>query len=281
MEEPSWAVLYQACQAGFLRYLRASPLAEVSADPRVDWVITGVWSNTHNGVTGARLPAGSADEVIRDVMSRFRAAGVPGTWFITDGDQPGDLPDRLERSGCQPERSGVVMGVARGAMHAAPPAPLPADVRIVEVLDGDALELWFAAAAETWEEGAAEPADPTRPTQQALYLSLGLAKNRPWRHWVALRGSEPVGMVSAFYTDLTIALENVGVVEPERRRGIGRALTLTAIRAAQTDARWVVLGPSPEGALLYGSLGFTQQPCLPDQEFYLPVGPVDSPLWGL
>lgn len=269
--EPPWARMHLECQAAFLRHLGTSPLARISPDPAVHWVVTGVWSNTHNGVVSTHLPQEQAADRIRAVVERFRAAGVPGTWFVTENDQPADLGTLLTAAGCTPEQSGVVMGASRTRLRQAEGPTPPPGVRVVEVLDDHLLKQWFAAAASVWQEELTGEAALGRRVQRRLYTSLGFGPGHPWRHWVALRGCTPVGMVSAFYRGDRIDLENVGVVEPERRRGLGRTLTLTPVYAAPARARWVVLGPTPEGAPLYRSMGFTTARCLPDREFFLPA----------
>jgi GNAT superfamily N-acetyltransferase len=93
----------------------------------------------------------------------------------------------------------------------------------------------------------------------------------PIRHWVARRGDGRIGEASAFFTSSTVLLENVDVVEDERRRGVGTALALVRLHEARRlGCRLAVFGTTPQSAALYEQFGFTTQPNEGRRWFYLP-----------
>jgi len=85
---------------------------------------------------------------------------------------------------------------------------------------------------------------------------------RPQRVWhVGARGgSRPVGHATLSVTtdELGVAgIYDMGVAPDERRRGIGSALTSTALELGRAaGCRVATLNATPEGELLYRTLGF-------------------------
>ena len=237
-----WATAHLAAEVALLRHLATSPLAESGTGP-VSWVRTGVASNTHNGVTGARLHARTAASAVAGTIDRFVSRGLPATWFLCDDSTPADLGSLLEAGGCRPERSGWVMGapVADLPTHA---GRLPDGVVVEEVTRPSQLDAWFEAArGVTFDDD-----DTSRQRRQRLYASLGLGAGRPWRHWLATDHGHPVGTASALFTGSTVALDHVGVRATHRRRRLGSALTLAPVAAARrAGVMAAVLGPSPDG----------------------------------
>jgi ribosomal protein S18 acetylase RimI-like enzyme len=89
-----------------------------------------------------------------------------------------------------------------------------------------------------------------------------LAGTRPRRVWHlgAWRDGAPVGhaVVSVTTGRLGVAgIYDMGVAPDERRRGIGRALTLAALQLGRAQGcSAATLNATPEGELLYRALGF-------------------------
>jgi GNAT superfamily N-acetyltransferase len=85
-------------------------------------------------------------------------------------------------------------------------------------------------------------------------------------------------MASAFFGEKLALLTAVAVLEPERRRGVGRSLALARLREArERGCTRAVLDPSPDGAKLYATLGFETHRQPPDRWFYLPPADVSPP----
>jgi GNAT superfamily N-acetyltransferase len=261
-----WSPLEIRAQAAMLEYLQRSRFVQAAPpDAAVRWVVTGVNSNTHNGVFATRLTSDSADEQIAQTVTRM--AGHPAIWHLGSDDTPTDLAERLAAAGCRPERLGVVMGarISDLAKHAPPPG-----VMIREVVDVGAVEHWRRVAAALWPE---ESFGQLR-WQAQLYASLPLGPSARWRHWLAWVAAgggrrEAVGMVSAFVNGPAVLIEHIGVVTAYRRGGVGAALVSTAAHA-HAGSSFAILGPTSESEPFYNGLGFTLQRCLADRQFYLP-----------
>jgi GNAT superfamily N-acetyltransferase len=87
----------------------------------------------------------------------------------------------------------------------------------------------------------------------------GAHPRRAW-HLGAWRDGRPVGHALLNVTTGRLGVGgtyDMGVAQDERRRGIGRALTLAALELARSQGCAVAtLNATPEGELLYGTLGF-------------------------
>jgi GNAT superfamily N-acetyltransferase len=261
-----WGELALAAQQRRFEHLATAPVAETLRRPGLLAVATTVASNTENGVVCSALEQSSVDGAIEEVLGWFRARGVPASWLCDEAVEPADLRERLVRHGCRPERGAVDMG-ARLVASEDERVGRPPDVAIARVGDARRLDEWLEVASAC--ELTAD--DDDRRARRRLYLSLGLERDRPLRHYVASRGRTPVGLASLFLAGATAVLEHVAVVPAERRRGIGRALARARLVVARrAGCRYAVLAPSPEGAELYRSLGFTIAPTPPDRWFYLP-----------
>src|SRR5712692_9236488 len=92
-----------------LSYLGTSPLAERQVTDEMEWVITGVWDNTFNGVVRAQLSEAQVDQVIDDVTARFRERNVPHLWFVGEDSRPPNLEQLLGAHDWERLREGVGM----------------------------------------------------------------------------------------------------------------------------------------------------------------------------
>ncbi len=77
-----WPLLEAVNMIEMLSYLGTSELSERHVTDEMEWVITGVWDNTFNGVVRAHLSEAQVEQVIDEVASRFRERNVPHLWFL-------------------------------------------------------------------------------------------------------------------------------------------------------------------------------------------------------
>ncbi len=82
MSRERWPLLEAVNMIEMLSYLGTSELSERQVTDEIEWVITGVWDNTFNGVVRAQLSEAQVDQVIDEVTSRFRERNVPHLWFL-------------------------------------------------------------------------------------------------------------------------------------------------------------------------------------------------------
>lgn len=227
-----------------------SPLAERRPLGDGFAFVTGLTDNTRNGVVCSHLPAAQADARIAEVLGWLRQRGAPGQWLVARETEPPDLRERLVRAGCQPERTAVQMAALLADLDLSP-RPAPEGLGIVSLTD--AAELDGADAAR-------------------LLVSLGTGEAVPVRHYAARLGGRTVGVASVLIHEATLAGLELEVAPSDRRRGIGRALVLHALREGRAAGCSVAtIAPIPATVPLYEALGFVLERYPPDRALYTPV----------
>jgi ankyrin repeat protein/GNAT superfamily N-acetyltransferase len=250
--EPPYAELAWAAEAAYLRLLASSPLAETRPVGDGFAVVTGIADNTENGVVCDRAD----DEAIGETIAWLAQRGAPAQWLVGGSS---DLGERLVGFGASPERTGVVMGAELGGL--ALDAPAPPGVAIVAVRDAATLAAWRDVARECLFDDADDRA--------RVLESLGL--DSQVQHRLALRDGRAVGVASFVLHGTTAYGQHIGVLAPERRGGVGRALVEHVLREGRAaGVRAAVLGPTPDTIAFYRLLGFVLRGDLRDRSFYLP-----------
>jgi len=254
-----------AADVALLEYVSRSPLAERRDAGEGFAFCTGLFDNTRNGVVCSRLPSDTVDERIAELLAWLGEHNMPAQWMVGQQTAPVDLRARLQRAGCRPERSSVYMAARLSDLDLGDPR-LPDGVEIAPIRDCDELAE-ACAGAEMLDD------DPEqRERELALLTSLGLADELPLRHYVARLRGRPVGIASAFVASSTLSLVELVVASSERRRGIGRALVLHALREGDA-AGWTlaVIAPTPATTPFYEQFGFALGRFPSDRAFYTPV----------
>jgi len=256
MGRERWPMLEAVNMIEMLSYLGTSALAERHVTDEIEWIITGVWDNTFNGVVRAQLSEAHVDRVINEVAKRFRERDVPHLWFLTVDSRPANLEQRLLTHGWVRLRQGV--GMAADLSAIASPFPPPPDLTIKRVVDEEGVRLW--GSFHRYLEH-----DQRDELRERLYLSLGLDGDQPLRHYIARLGREPVGGLSLFLGREAAGLYNVEVAPTRQRRGVGTAMTRAVLEEARRlGYRVGVLAPTRESRSMYERLGFVlHQQALP------------------
>jgi ankyrin repeat protein/GNAT superfamily N-acetyltransferase len=252
--EPPYAELAWAAETAYLRILTSSPLAETRPCGDGFAVLTGIEDNTENGVVCDRADDGA----IAATLAWLAERGAPAQWLVGDSS---DLGERLVVVGASAERTGVVMGAELDRLTL--DCWAPEGVEVVAVRDEEGLAAWREVAGQCLFDDADERA--------RLLASLGLGPEAPVQHRLAMRHGHPIGAATFLLHGETVFGQHLGVLAPERRGGVGRALAAHALREARAAGATVaVLGPTPDTVAFYRLLGFVLRPCLRDRSFYLP-----------
>ncbi len=219
-------------------------------DSRLRWTIGGSPIDYHNCVVHTELPPDETDAAIADVIARLRAAHVPGSWHVGPSMRPADLGERLLRH--EFTYGGPEPGMAVD-LHA-----LREDISVtpglhIERVQNDAqLDIWAQTLAVDFGEGERE-ANWVRD----VYRVISLGDETPLRHFLGWLDDEPVATATLFLGAGVAGIFFVMTVPQARRRGIGAAITLAALREGRDLGYHVgVLGASEAGAALYARLGF-------------------------
>jgi GNAT superfamily N-acetyltransferase len=219
-------------------------------DTQIHWTIGGSPIDYHNAVVHANLTPETADSAIQAVVAKLREHGVPGSWHLTDAMRPLDLAARLTEAGFENGGNEPCMAVNLHAMDEN--VPVAPGLRIMRVGDDHDVDTWAGTLALGFGEGEREA-----NWVGEVYKRVGLGDKSPFRHYVAWLGETPVGTASLFLDGSTAGIYFVMTAPDARRKGIGAAITLHALRAARNLGYHVgVLGASEMGEPVYRRLGF-------------------------
>jgi GNAT superfamily N-acetyltransferase len=247
--EAAWSA-----DVALFKLIARSPLAQTRVVGDGFAFVTGRFDNTRNGVVCSRLAQPDADEQLASTLAWLREWRAPAQWLLEPRTEPIDLRERLERAGCRPERSAVHMA-ARIADLDLSPRREPAELEIVRIQDPNSL---------------AEALDDTDDAH--LFTSLGLQDAAPLRHYAALLAGRTVGVMSMLIDGATAEVLELAVDASERRRGIGRALVLHALReGAAAGCATATIGPTPATVPFYEALGLVLERYPPDRCYYTPL----------
>jgi GNAT superfamily N-acetyltransferase len=236
--------------AEFLMALGRAAGAEERDDGIVRWVIGNSPIDYHNCVVFADLTREEADGEIEASLQRMRSHGVPGSWHVGPSMRPPDFGGRLIAHGF--EYVGDDIGMSVDLSELPERVPVPENLVIERVHDEAGLAAWVEALGSGFGEGPVEA-----EWVGEMYRRLGF--EGPWRHYLGILAGEPVATATSFFGAGVAGIYFVCTVERARRRGIGAAVTLAALREARKMGYGVgVLGSSEMGYPVYRGLGFEE-----------------------
>jgi ribosomal protein S18 acetylase RimI-like enzyme len=213
--------------------------------------LTGA-SDTSVFVTGA--PAADLNAVVStatepdvgEVERLVAAQDWTGTrWSVVVRGTPGaELAALARRHGLDDGHRADFQLVELPLAAAVPPTPAAVVLRTV---DGSETERYLQLVAA----GFGAPAAAFAPVVTAALLDSPAVTTV-----VAEVGGEPCGTAMTILVGGVAVLVNVATLPAARSRGVGRAVTVAALRhATAAGARVTCLHPSDDGAALYASLG--------------------------
>jgi ribosomal protein S18 acetylase RimI-like enzyme len=253
--DPSTPDLVAAINANLVeqfRYLASSPRGELHDSPHLRWWLTGLPHPWLNGVQSAQLPPDSALEIVQKAVAHFRSRAVTGiSWWSEPGAETGELGKHLLPHGFTFYEGPPGMAADLWALNADLRAP--PDLRIEPVQDVDTLKQWV----HTFIAGFGFLPRSSADTLLDLYIGLGF--DLPMRSYLGLLKGKPVATSQLFLLAGVAGINGVATLPEARRQGIGTALTLAALRDAQSMGyRIGSLQAAPMGLGIYRRLGFQE-----------------------
>jgi GNAT superfamily N-acetyltransferase len=204
-----------------------------------------------NGVLRFQVQTG-VDLAIGGIVDHFRKRKAQFMWVHHPSARPDDLPERLLAHGLKDVEP--IPGMARTLDDLEPVAPVPDGIEIRKV-EGDRDASAFYQFAE-WRWNVPEP-------YQAEYESIVRcfrfgepdSKAHMWQAW---RGDQPVAKAGMYLAANSAGIYAVVTRPEDRRLGLARTLTLTALHQARAFGyRVAVLHSTPMAEALYRSIGFS------------------------
>lgn len=233
---------------------------EAHLDADVSWAVAPIADTFRNVVVGARFEPGAADRRIAEIRETYGRGDTGFVWWVAPFDTPDDLGTRLSNAGLTLEGNAAAMAAALDDVPL--DEPPPDGLEIVPVTDAATLAEFLTIVEADWLEWTGGEATPIqRRTLDAFAREIPRrfpSEPAPLR-WLGRIDGQPVatsrvslgGGVAGLYAILTLP--------SHRGRGIGRAMTLAALRAAAAlGYRIGVLQSSDLGYGVYGKLGFRE-----------------------
>jgi GNAT superfamily N-acetyltransferase len=229
----------------------ATELHDDAADLR--WYITpDVPYPLFNHVYWTRLPQEAIDARIEEVRQHVAAHQVPLMWSVGPFSSPSDLGSHLEAHGLAHVEEIPGMAVDLQALNE--DIPFPAELEIERVSNAEVLREYIEVARVGFEMPAF-----TNEVFFELLTAIGLTEESPWRNYVGRLDGEVVTTASLAPAEGIGGIYNIATLPKARRRGLGAAMTLTALREArELGCRIGILQSSAMGLGVYRRLGFEQ-----------------------
>ena len=217
------------------------------------WFITGRKSLLRfNGAFRTVAPAANnLNAIVDPVLDIFRANSLP--FFCVDwplnNESPG-LGEYLSSKGCR-LLSASMPAMVR-SLNDLPEIRVPKGVKITEVCTDDDQVEWLNVLMEAFEEP-----ELARPDFQQ-YLSHSFVGPQPIsRHYLARWQNRPCAISTLLCSEQAAGIYHVATLPTYRGHGLGKALTLAAMRTArEIGYSTAVLFATPSGYPVYQQLGF-------------------------
>ena len=231
---------------------------EIHLDPDVAWAVAPLADPFRNVVLSARFSEATADGRIAELVGRYREAGTSFVWWVAPSDEPRDLGVRLAAAGLVLE--GTAPAMAAHLADVPLDEPPPAELEIVPVVDAATLDEFLALIAADWLDWTGGEHTPVqRQTLEAWRTQIPLRfplEPVPLR-WIGRVDGTAVATSRLNIGAGVAGLYAISTLPAHRGHGYGRAMTLAALRAAQSiGLRIGVLQASDLGYSVYRKLGF-------------------------
>jgi GNAT superfamily N-acetyltransferase len=235
----------------YYRYLGRSPQAEFYDSPQLTWLLTGIPHPFLNNVLCAQLTPDNVDDTIAQTLAYFTSKKVTQlSWWTEPGTQPADLAEHLLAHGLVYTDGGP--GMAADLLVLDEDVTTPWALMIERVGDASTLKEWVEAAAAGFGL-------PKSSARACFDLFMGLGFDLPLRNYVGRLNGEPVAAAELFLGAGVAGVYWVATMPDARRRGIGAAMTLAALREAHDlGYRAGILHASAMGFSVYRRLGFQE-----------------------
>ncbi|MBN1322928.1 MAG: GNAT family N-acetyltransferase [Methanotrichaceae archaeon] len=229
----------------------AWPRIEVCRKPGLLWIASDVPFPLFNCVLKARLTGEDAGLQIDGIQAEAAFRGVPISWYVTPLSRPANLGELLLERGFAFDGGAAAFA---GTIPEIEMEEVPG-LSIARVMDREALFGWCSVLT------AAFGFPPTvGHSWFEMHEAVGFIGG--WRHYLALLDGQPVGASSLFAGKKMALVANVAVLSKARRKGIGTALTVAALRDARSLGQdQAAIFSSEMGEGVYRRLGFEEVVC--------------------
>lgn len=223
------------------------PNGRIIDDGQVFGVMTDVPITFFNGISTTRLDDAAH---IDHIISLYRARSRGFRWWLTPSMKPANLEVELKARDFRYtyDANGMV-----ALWHNVDfDVPVPRELTIRRVMHENEFDDYFNVFATTFQR----PLDEC-DIWRAAFAHFGFAEDSKWSHYVGFVDDKPVSTTTVLHAGELAGIYNVATLPHARGRGIGRAVTLAAMKEGHDrGAARAVLQSSEMGFGVYRAIGF-------------------------
>jgi len=228
---------------------------EAHAEPDVAWAIPAEPSEMRSVVTWAGFEPATVERRLDELLGRLAPHG-PVLWWLAAHHRPADLADRLARRGFAPvdDTAAMAMDLALLPNDTVPPP----GVRIEPVDDEADVDIYVGLLLREMEHEHRQ-LPPSAGSVRRRYLVSKLGRDPDSRRFVAFLDEAPVATSRLSMAGGAAGIYTIVTMPEARGRGIGTAMTLTALLAGRNAGMRIgVLQATDMGIRIYQRLGFQE-----------------------
>jgi ribosomal protein S18 acetylase RimI-like enzyme len=204
-----------------------------------------------NNVHRVRLEPNQVGDAARESARHFREHAVPALWWCSPLAVPEEQGPDLEANGWKFDEAMPWLATRIDRVRW---PETPADVRI-ERVTGEEIQSEFLTAMSAGFGMLAHE----RHAMSSLAAAVGYADDATWVRWVGFLDERPVVTAGLMLAAGLAGIYNVATAPDVRRRGLGAALTATAVAEGRERGYEVAaLGSSELGYGVYLRMGFEE-----------------------
>ncbi|MCL1470799.1 GNAT family N-acetyltransferase [Argonema antarcticum] len=209
-------------------------------------------SDTFNYVCRANFPESEVDSRIDFALNYFQQRQLPIAWWIGPNSQPANLAEHLEKHGLK--RVEQAAGMALDLNLLSENDLLFKDLNIRKATKLEHLEHYAHIIAACWN-----PPDPSVIKFYQQAAAIAFDSESPVLFYIGYLDNEPIATSELFLDAGVAGIYGVVTLEKYRKRGLGTAMTLTALCDAKKQGyQTATLQASEDGKNLYSRLGFKE-----------------------
>ncbi|HUW96591.1 MAG TPA: GNAT family N-acetyltransferase [Anaerolineae bacterium] len=233
-------------------FVSRSPLVLLHDQRDVLWTASDVAHPYLNRVFRARLGTEDVDQRIEEILAECESRRSPLSWLVGPSSTPANLGSHLEGAGLT--RLEDEIGMALDLTALGENVRMPPGLVVEQVADAQRLRSWVEVVALSFDLP-----DQVASVLFDVYGTTPFGEEAPWRLYLGLIDSEPVGASQLFLHAAAAGLYHLATVPQARGQGVGTAMAVEALHGGQElGAPVAVLRAARAGLGIYRSLGFRE-----------------------
>lgn len=243
--------LINASEENFLSYTRAYAAVSQNNFIENDKIMLSIsdvdgFSMINNCVSKSRM----AESEVKETLKLFKDAGKPVMWTVFPATKPENIQELFKKNRIKHIERNSLMHCDMTNLDEN--HTFPEDLFIKEVDDIKSLKEWTKLYTICFGY-----TDGISNFTLNAHADLFLDKKIPGKHYIAYLNDKPVGTASVFMANGVAGLYNITTAPEVRGRGIGEALTRSAmIVGKKAGYIFAILQATKKGQPLYEKIGY-------------------------